>query len=94
MATAAPPIQSSQPSSLLRVLYTIQGEEENDSDDSASSSSASFPNCFLMDRPPSGLLKAHDVLARFPPAAAAAEVGGVGRMWVCCVFWGGYLCGV
>ena len=55
-------------SSLLRILYTVQGEEEDGTDD---------PNCFLMDRPPSGLLKAHDVLARFPPAAAAAEVRAV-----------------
>ena len=70
---AAAPPQSSQPS-LLRVLYTIQGEEN----DAASSSASAVPNCFLMDRPPSGLLKAHDVLARFPPAAAAAEVRGVG----------------
>lgn len=53
-------------SSLLRVMYTVQGEEDD--------SHSPYPNCFLMDRPPSGLLKAHDVLARFPPAAAAAEV--------------------
>lgn len=52
--------------SLLRVFYTVQGEGEENDD--------SVPNCFLMDRPSSGLLKAHDVLARFPPAAAAAEV--------------------
>lgn len=72
MAAPSPPSQSS----LLRVLYTIQGEEDEDGRES----DASFPHCFLMDRPPSGLLKAHDVLARFPPAAAAAEV------WVGCVW--------
>lgn len=56
--------------SLLRILYTVQGDGDDDNDESG----PCVPNCFLMDRPPSGLLKAHDVLARFPPAAAAAEV--------------------
>jgi hypothetical protein len=63
----------------LRVLYTIQGSSSFADEDDASSSA--FPCCFEMDMPSSGLLKAHDVLAAFPPAAVAAEVrreGGEG----------------
>ena len=71
-------------SSPLRVFYTVQGEHDTDTD--TDDATAAVPNCFLMDRPPSGLLKAHDVLSRFPPAAAAAEVGGS-------VGWNGGVCG-
>ena len=64
----------------LRVLYTIQGSSSfsdtaGDDDDALSA----YPCCFEMDMPSSGLLKAHDVLAAFPPAAVAAEVRGEGR---------------
>jgi len=59
----------------LRVLYTIQGSSSFADENDASSA---YPCCFEMDMPSSGLLKAHDVLAAFPPAAVAAEVSKVG----------------
>jgi len=59
----------------LRVLYTIQGSSTfSDTADDDDDASSAYPCCFEMDMPSSGLLKAHDVLAAFPPAAMAAEV--------------------
>jgi len=65
----------------IRILYSIQdpssvyatsacGVDEDDVE-----SSSFIPCCFEMNMPSSGLLKAHDILAAFPPAGVAAEVG-------------------
>lgn len=65
----------------IRILYSIQDPSSGyassacgvDEDDVESSSF--IPCCFEMNMPSSGLLKAHDILAAFPPAGVAAEVG-------------------
>jgi hypothetical protein len=54
--------------SYATVLYTIQGELDGDDD----------PYCFLVPVPASGVLRAMDLLSRFPPSIVKEHSAGSG----------------